>query len=235
MPVWRLSSIIEGPGSHTSSAGGVSSRLARGDAVREDTDFVFPGVRLKGKKPLSGSIIVQKYLRPAAVKAGVIKEREKVRFGFHNFRHALATALVKLRVEPCRGCYVTKISGRRCRFTHDRTWRRCARHRANSWSSFWATGFICSWRGFSEKSWVGLRIVGRIAGWKVRLFAIKSFELWWPGTELNRRRQPFQGCALPPELPGHVELTACLPAPGGLSGTRGLGRNCQPIQTVRML
>src|SRR5437763_14559818 len=31
----------------------------------------------------------------------------------------------------------------------------------------------------------------------------KSFEMWWPGTELNRRRQPFQGCALPPELPGH--------------------------------
>ncbi|MCU1300447.1 MAG: hypothetical protein JWQ87_731 [Candidatus Sulfotelmatobacter sp.] len=28
--------------------------------------------------------------------------------------------------------------------------------------------------------------------------------MWWPGTELNRRRQPFQGCALPPELPGHV-------------------------------
>src|ERR1019366_6804697 len=31
----------------------------------------------------------------------------------------------------------------------------------------------------------------------------KCFEMWWPGTELNRRRQPFQGCALPPELPGH--------------------------------
>src|SRR5438445_8314965 len=45
------------------------------------------------------SIMVQKYLRPAAVKAGVIKKREKVRFGFHNFRHALATALVKLRVD----------------------------------------------------------------------------------------------------------------------------------------
>src|SRR5439155_12323260 len=28
--------------------------------------------------------------------------------------------------------------------------------------------------------------------------------MWWPGTELNRRRQPFQGCALPPELPGHA-------------------------------
>src|SRR6478672_12484151 len=31
-----------------------------------------------------------------------------------------------------------------------------------------------------------------------------SLKIWWPGTELNRRRQPFQGCALPPELPGHV-------------------------------
>lgn len=29
---------------------------------------------------------------------------------------------------------------------------------------------------------------------------------WWPGTELNRRRQPFQGCALPPELPGHIAI-----------------------------
>jgi hypothetical protein len=26
--------------------------------------------------------------------------------------------------------------------------------------------------------------------------------MWWPGTESNRRRQPFQGCALPTELPG---------------------------------
>jgi integrase len=65
----------------------------------KDTDFVFPSVRLKGKKPLSASIMVQKYLRPAAVKAGVIREGQKVRFGFHNFRHALATALVKLKVD----------------------------------------------------------------------------------------------------------------------------------------
>ena len=32
---------------------------------------------------------------------------------------------------------------------------------------------------------------------------VKALREWWPGTELNRRRQPFQGCALPPELPGH--------------------------------
>ena len=34
--------------------------------------------------------------------------------------------------------------------------------------------------------------------------SLSACKMWWPGTELNRRRQPFQGCALPPELPGHV-------------------------------
>ena len=38
----------------------------------------------------------------------------------------------------------------------------------------------------------------------ILLIGRNCFEMWWPGTELNRRRQPFQGCALPPELPGHV-------------------------------
>src|SRR5205807_8468131 len=34
--------------------------------------------------------------------------------------------------------------------------------------------------------------------------------MWWPGRELNPRRQPFQGCALPPELPGHTSKPALL-------------------------
>ena len=34
----------------------------------------------------------------------------------------------------------------------------------------------------------------------------KCKKKWWPGTESNRRRQPFQGCALPSELPGHARL-----------------------------
>src|ERR1700730_14448094 len=105
---------------------------------------------------------------------------------------------------PCRGCCVTRTSGRLCSSTHSPIWRRCAMRRASSWSSYWATGFTCSRRRFSEKSWADLRIVGWIVGWKFRLYATKSCEMWWPGTELNRRRQPFQGCALPPELPGHV-------------------------------
>ena len=36
----------------------------------------------------------------------------------------------------------------------------------------------------------------------------KLLKTWWPGTELNRRRQPFQGCALPPELPGRLAKPA---------------------------
>jgi hypothetical protein len=51
-----------------------------------DIAFVFPSFRLKGKKQLFASIMVQKYLRPAAIKAGVLEEGERVRFGFHNLR-----------------------------------------------------------------------------------------------------------------------------------------------------
>src|SRR6266550_3431869 len=40
-------------------------------------------------------------------------------------------------------------------------------------------------------------------------------KVWWPGTELNRRRQPFQGCALPPELPGHFGCALRLSASPG--------------------
>jgi site-specific recombinase XerC len=39
--------------------------------------------------------MVQKYLRPAAIKAGVIKEVERVRL-----RHSLASSLVKLKCGP---------------------------------------------------------------------------------------------------------------------------------------
>ena len=28
---------------------------------------------------------------------------------------------------------------------------------------------------------------------------------WWPGTESNRRHKPFQGSALPTELPGLIK------------------------------
>jgi integrase len=40
-------------------------------------------------------MLVEDYLRPAAVKVGVLVEGEKVRFGFHNLRHSLASFLVR--------------------------------------------------------------------------------------------------------------------------------------------
>jgi integrase len=49
----------------------------------------------KGKQPRVANMVVEDYLRPAAVKAGMLKEGEKDRFGFHNLRHSLASFLVR--------------------------------------------------------------------------------------------------------------------------------------------
>ncbi len=45
-------------------------------------------------------MLVEDHLRPAAVKASVLKEGEKVRFGFHNLRHSLASFLVRSKTDP---------------------------------------------------------------------------------------------------------------------------------------
>jgi integrase len=66
----------------------------------KETDFVFPSLRAKGRKPLSSSVFVADYLRPAAKKAGVHIE-DGQRFGLHNLRHSLSNWLVnKAKVEP---------------------------------------------------------------------------------------------------------------------------------------
>jgi integrase len=68
-------------------------------------DYVFASYKLGGKKPRVGSMIVEDYLRPAAMKAGIIKVdadgqafdtdgNEIRRFGFHTFRHSLASFLM---------------------------------------------------------------------------------------------------------------------------------------------
>src|SRR5215469_3274924 len=58
-----------------------------------DTDWVFASSKAKGRIPRSAGICGQDYLRPAAVKAGVIPEGYNGRFGWHNLRHSLATFL----------------------------------------------------------------------------------------------------------------------------------------------
>jgi len=49
----------------------------------KDSDFVFPSFKLHGKQPRLGSMIVQDYIRPAALAAGMISE-DCPRFGFQN-------------------------------------------------------------------------------------------------------------------------------------------------------
>jgi integrase len=57
-------------------------------------DWVFPSFKLHGRKPRTGSIMAQDYLRPAAVKAGILAVGDRRRFGFHCMRHSLASFLV---------------------------------------------------------------------------------------------------------------------------------------------
>jgi integrase len=75
-----------------------------------DDDFVFPSEKLGGTQPRSGSQLVEDYLRPAAIRAGVIREEDDItygpegeevkRFGFHTFRHSLATCLMDEQENP---------------------------------------------------------------------------------------------------------------------------------------
>jgi len=66
----------------------------------KETDFVFPSLRARGRKPLSSSVFVADHLRPAAKKAGV-HIGDGQRFGLHNLRHSLSNWLVnKAKVEP---------------------------------------------------------------------------------------------------------------------------------------
>ena len=65
----------------------------------KDSDFLFPSFKLHGKQPRLGSMIVQDYIRPAAVAAGVIAEACP-RFGFHNLRHGLSTFLIENGHDP---------------------------------------------------------------------------------------------------------------------------------------
>ena len=77
----------------------------------EDDDFVFPAEKLNGEQPRSASQLVEDYIRPAAIAAGVIKVENGLtydrdgeivkRFGFHNLgRHSLATFLMDAQENP---------------------------------------------------------------------------------------------------------------------------------------
>lgn len=88
------------PGKTTGSMTRVVMHPALADALaswrREscysgEDNWVFASTRSKGRAPRSASTAAQDYLRRSAVKAGVIPEGYRGRFGWHNLRHSLAT------------------------------------------------------------------------------------------------------------------------------------------------
>ena len=54
---------------------------------------MFASAKTKGRTPLVGNMAAAGYLRPNAIKAGVVLEAGQ-RFGWHNVRHSLASFLV---------------------------------------------------------------------------------------------------------------------------------------------
>jgi len=64
-----------------------------------EADWVFPPFKLNGRQPRTASTIVADYIRPVALRLGIIKGDE-ARFGFHNFRHSLATFLISEGKNP---------------------------------------------------------------------------------------------------------------------------------------
>ena len=60
-----------------------------------DVDFLFPSTRFKGAKPLSPDSILEKSIRPALARIGVVGKQ----IGWHSFRHSLATNLRSLGVD----------------------------------------------------------------------------------------------------------------------------------------
>jgi site-specific recombinase XerD len=69
-------------------------------AYATELDFLFPSARFKGSKPLSPDSILEKGIRPALARIGVVGKH----IGWHSFRHSLATNLRSLGVDSGRSC-----------------------------------------------------------------------------------------------------------------------------------
>jgi integrase len=60
----------------------------------ESSDWIFARRRYRGRKPIRGQAILRRYIRPAALRAGIEK-----RFGWHTFKHTYSTLLRSVGTE----------------------------------------------------------------------------------------------------------------------------------------
>jgi integrase len=63
-------------------------------------DWVFASFAKHGRQPRLVGMIVKDYLRPAAIRAGVLQRDDKRTFGFHVLRHSHATELIRRKEDP---------------------------------------------------------------------------------------------------------------------------------------
>ena len=63
--------------------------MEREDPVWGANDWIFPSNRNQGKAPCWPGVVMQKVIRPAALRAGI---RKKI--GWHTFRHTYSTLLI---------------------------------------------------------------------------------------------------------------------------------------------
>jgi len=180
-------------------------RWQRRTAYAQPSDWVFPSCKLKGRQPRVANMLVEDHLRLAAAKAGILsshqnKEGELVeddprRFGFHNLRHSLASFLVRSRTDP-------KTVQALLRHSDVKTTLQLYAHSVSE-DRMTAQGTMLQAILGAGTAEGGLR-----ADWGKVADVPKSFEMWWPGTELNRRRQPFQSVAILyiQQLAGHGRL-----------------------------
>ena len=85
-------------------------RWKRETPYSQPGDWVFPSFKLKGQQPRVANMLVEDYLRPAAVKVGILSSHrddegrlvddDPRRFGFHNLRHSLASFLIRIKCDP---------------------------------------------------------------------------------------------------------------------------------------
>ena len=85
-------------------------RWKRNTPYSQPWDWVFPSLKLKGQQPRVANMLVEDYLRPAAVMVGILSSHrddegrlvddDPRRLGFHNPRHSLASFLVRIRTDP---------------------------------------------------------------------------------------------------------------------------------------
>jgi len=134
-------------------------------------------------------MLVSDYLRVAANKAEVVAPLRTL--GFHTSRRTLAWVLVKMEVDP-------KLVQEMLRHQNLKTTLEVSsghdQRQARSPGDVPGVA-IPRQEGLGESgSGDGCGAVVRVtAGNMENEKWSNCFEMWWPGTELNRHRQPFQG------------------------------------------